>query len=408
MKQPLNRVYDTILGIVSSPRSEDYRALGLLLSLCDKRYDESVPYGAVSYNKQRKSFVLHIGPKVEELNDAQLRFLLLHEAMHLSNTHLFRVGHRDAFLSNIAQDCIINDSLLERYPNDLQFIEGGCRMPSDYEGEWLFEELYEFLREEQDSMQQEGGSGSGGNEEDSKGSAAQGGSSSSNGESETAKDMLKRLQGTEGSTDTHMPMDDATAAEAAAVAERMKSQVAQAAGTGSGVWDMLSITAIKPGRWANRVKALLKHVLGSRDSIDTWGRPNRRNMRELPGVQRISREMAVLLDVSLSMSEDEIKRLLGQVLINGVTTHMYYVDTEIVGYEKIKDIRKASIPRGCGTQLGLHLKQIAKNHDVVIVLTDGYLDSDDVLVFPGKTVGIVMYTGAKPGVKKAKMVVHVE
>jgi predicted metal-dependent peptidase len=118
--------------------------------------------------------------------------------------------------------------------------------------------------------------------------------------------------------------------------------------------------------------------------------------------------MAVLLDVSLSMSEDEIKRLLGQVLINGVTTHMYYVDTEIVGYEKIKDIRKASIPRGCGTQLGLHLKQIAKNHDVVIVLTDGYLDSDDVLVFPGKTVGIVMYTGAKPGVKKAKMVVHVE
>lgn len=386
MTKLVKKAEESISCLITSSKP-GLRALGMTLAFCKKVENPNVPYAAVSYDTKEHRFVLHVGPKSEELNDKQMMFLMAHEAMHLLHLHLKRTKHRDPHFSNIAQDCIINSTLIDTYGGYLEFIEGGCLIPWDYKGEWLFEELYDAL----DKSRKEGGQPSG-NEEG-------GGNEERGGECPVYRDKrsLEELaSGMGATTDTHMDISEEALEEAIAAANKLKERVEKNIGAGSNVFGELTISKLKPGRWAYKVKRLLSQSVSGNEREDSWGRLNRRGIDALPGYITHGREAAVLLDVSGSMGEDEFKRLLSQVLIRGVEYHFYFVDTKLLGEAKTKNIEELSIPMGGGTELNPVLQDVCKKHHTVIVMTDGYTDQ---LHFKGKGTYIVLYTEQKPPVK---------
>ena len=99
---------------------------------------------------------------LNRLSQKEVNFITLHEDFHLLWNHPKRTitGQYDHKLSNIAQDMIINHIIWEDIPNNYVEIpkdENGRNMalfvPAEYKGKLIFEELYEWLRDEQEKHQ---------------------------------------------------------------------------------------------------------------------------------------------------------------------------------------------------------------------------------------------------------------
>lgn len=96
---------------------------------------------------------------LEKLSQKEVNFITLHEDFHLLWNHPKRTitGQYDHKLSNIAQDMIINHIIWEDIPSSFVEIpkdDSGKNMalfiPKEYTGKLIFEEVYEWLRDEQD------------------------------------------------------------------------------------------------------------------------------------------------------------------------------------------------------------------------------------------------------------------
>jgi predicted metal-dependent peptidase len=98
------------------------------------------------------------------MSQKEVNFITLHEDFHLLFNHPKRTvtGQYDHKMSNIAQDMIINHVIWEDIPH--AFVEipknkDGKNMalfvPKEYEGRLIFEELYEWLKEEKEKWQKE-------------------------------------------------------------------------------------------------------------------------------------------------------------------------------------------------------------------------------------------------------------
>jgi predicted metal-dependent peptidase len=92
---------------------------------------------------------------IDGLTQKQVNFLVLHETFHLLFNHprRTRMGGYDHELSNISQDMIINQILVKDIkasfldiPKDKYGKNTALFIPKDYEGEWVFEILYDWLK----------------------------------------------------------------------------------------------------------------------------------------------------------------------------------------------------------------------------------------------------------------------
>ena len=99
---------------------------------------------------------------LDRMSQKEANYITLHEDFHLLWNHPRRTitGQYDHKLSNIAQDMIINHIIWEDIPNNYVEIpkdEHGRNMalfvPKEYTGKLIFEELYEWLRDEQEKHQ---------------------------------------------------------------------------------------------------------------------------------------------------------------------------------------------------------------------------------------------------------------
>ena len=116
-------------------------------------------------NVTSKGFNFYYNPQfLEKLSQKEVNFIVIHEDFHLLFNHPKRTlgGNYDPRLSNIAQDMIINHIIWEDISHDFVEIpkdENGKNMalfvPKEYEGNLVFEELYEWLREEMDKIKKE-------------------------------------------------------------------------------------------------------------------------------------------------------------------------------------------------------------------------------------------------------------
>lgn len=128
-------------------------------------FHEQDSIGTCAVNVTSKGMNFFYSPKfLENMSQKEVNFITLHEDFHLLFNHPKRTitGQYDHKLSNIAQDMIINHVIWEDIPH--AFIEipkdkTGKNMalfvPKEYEGKLIFEELYEWLKDEKEKWDKE-------------------------------------------------------------------------------------------------------------------------------------------------------------------------------------------------------------------------------------------------------------
>lgn len=126
---------------------------------------ENNSVGTCGVNVSSKGMNFFYSPKfLEDMSQKEVNFITIHEDFHLLFDHPKRTvsGQYDHKMSNIAQDMIINHIIWEDIPH--AFVEipknkDGKNMalfvPKEYTGKLIFEELYEWLKDEKEKWQKE-------------------------------------------------------------------------------------------------------------------------------------------------------------------------------------------------------------------------------------------------------------
>ena len=128
-------------------------------------FHEQDSIGTCAVNVTSKGMNFYYSPKfLENMSQKEVNFITLHEDFHLLFNHPRRTitGQYDHKMSNIAQDMIINHIIWEDISHN--FVEipksaDGKNMalfvPKDYAGKLIFEELYEWLKDEKEKYDKE-------------------------------------------------------------------------------------------------------------------------------------------------------------------------------------------------------------------------------------------------------------
>ena len=128
-------------------------------------FHENDSIGTCGVNVGTKGMNFFYSPSfLENMSQKEVNFITLHEDFHLLFNHPKRTitGQYDHKMSNIAQDMIINHVIWEDISHSFVEIpksKDGKNMalfvPKEYKGNLIFEELYEWLKDEKEKWQKE-------------------------------------------------------------------------------------------------------------------------------------------------------------------------------------------------------------------------------------------------------------
>lgn len=96
---------------------------------------------------------MYFSPKfLDELSDAELDFVMMHEILHVALQHCMRRGERNNHIFNVASDIVVNSNILLSEEMDIQAItlnkygESMHKAPNDQEGyNYTAEQVYDML-----------------------------------------------------------------------------------------------------------------------------------------------------------------------------------------------------------------------------------------------------------------------
>lgn len=337
---------------------------------------------------------------VEKLNDKQLAFLVIHEAMHKAYRHLTvwaNLAKTDRKLANIAMDYVINLQIKDADP-----YEEEVAMPRDpqtgkllglidnkYRGMDTMQ-VYLKLKEESQSG---GGNGQG---QDDGSSSSRGtpqgnpGGSSTNSNGDPNADSNFDEHDWDGAQDMTQEEEeelgreiDAALREGSMLAGRMKGNVSREI-------DQLLHPKVD---WREALRDFIKLATKGGDQ-STWRRPNRRYLGVdivMPSAENRKAELFVLgIDTSGSIGHRELAQFLGEVKsiceeISPETIELLYWDAHVAARETYRGSEVAELVEttkpagGGGTQPGCvpaYLIEERINPQCIIMLTDGYFGSD--------------------------------
>lgn len=393
----------------------------------------------------------------DELPQKQVNFIVVHEIFHLLFDHPRRTRrggyHHD--LSNVAQDMCINQAiysdLIDTTHHSKDFLElpteititGDSHiwvlmMPKEYKGDHVFEDLYEWLKQEKrkyDQWKKEKGegqghgndcNGGGGSSDDKKDQQNQngGGKGKESGEkgdedgtgSGKGKDKDEKKDGKGGSRggkkDDGCPVSDylrdifdgmeknkgefLDSHVASDVSDEFRKETidkVQKYLRSRGLEKANIKTTL--GKLQKSRKDYLREIKTAISSIRGYHKEKsitKRNRRSIEGIKGRTKEgfaLVVLLDVSGSMG-GYFQRALSYIFQNKIQIFLIQCDTEVKkqgkrGYLVIKnksDFKKVQIQGLGGTTLQPGLDFIADDKMLsklnVLILTDGYTDNLDV------------------------------
>lgn len=323
---------------------------------------------------------------IESLDDKQLAFLVLHEAMHKAYRHLTtweRLYKKDAMLANAACDYVINLQI-----SDYDSSETYVRMPTDKEGKvmGLIDEKYRGMDAGQVfamlEKQQNGSSGSG--------------SSQSGNSSDKDASSVNVPKG----FDEHMweeaiQMDGKEAEQIAKDIDNALRQGVLLAGKMSGEVPRDIQELITPKiDWRQVLRDFIKQIARGRDD-SSWRRYNRRmlgsNIYMPQSVSTCMGCVVIGVDTSGSVGGDMLTEFLTEVkaVCNEVTpsrVELLYWDTAVVRNEvyeagTIDGIVESTKPMGGGGTDPNCVPKFITDCDIhpecVIMLTDGYFYKDE-------------------------------
>ena len=364
-------------AIVDIMANSKYVALAGVLMIGKREVSETIPTACTNGKNEwyGRAFV-------DSLNDAELRFLVLHENYHKLYRHLDTwrwMYDIDASCANKACDFVINLKLVDDNTDNFATMTGellkGC-LDRRFTG-MDAAQVFHILRKEQ----KDGGGGGKGKPGQGKGQPGQPG------------------QGGEGFDEHDWDgAEDMTAEEKRELAREVDEAIRQGAliagklGTGG---DREFGELLQPQvDWREVLRDFITSTCTGHD-YSTWKRPNRRYVAGgyyMPsGVSEHVGALVIAPDTSGStFAPGVLPAFLSEAqaictVVKPEKAHIIYWDTQICGHEvyeqsEMENMIHSTKPKGGGgttvSVVGEYMRAEAIKPQAVIVLTDGYLGSD--------------------------------
>ncbi len=378
---------------------------------------------------------------LNRLTQKEVNFITLHEDFHLLWNHPKRTitGQYDHKLANIAQDMIINHIIWEdiphRYveiPKDADGKNMALFVPKEYTGKLIFEEIYEWLRDEKEKRdkqkkqnqcqscngsgekQNQNGQGNqdGGNGEqcdDCDGTGQKGGNGNSDKYGPFGKDprnqngtldtwsldqILDNLDKNQGQyLDQHLGDEVPEEMRESLVKDAMDRLAARGL-SGGNIEQTLSKLRKQRKDYLKYIKRTLSNVMFGTTKTRTITRPNRRGITGVKGNKKIKNKINCILDTSGSMG-GTFERVLSYIYRNDIEVNLIEADTEVKWVENIKSKKKLEsikIAGLGGTMLMPAVKYVEENFNQynTLIITDGYCDSLDISRLQGNVLMITI------------------
>lgn len=299
------------------------------------------------------------------LNDAELRFIILHENFHVGLMHIPR--HKDMIrdnirLANVAMDIVVNNMIAALKDKTLAKILDSAIVEPEYEG-WSVREIYNQLLKENppDSVPPARGV------------------------------MVNGTMRDDSGGDTHEAGNEGADVEDA-VNRAIREGGMLAARFGGDMPRQFTDVLIKPANWEQEIREIVNtSTTGKEDH--TWRRFNRAMLANdilAPSYDKETvSELLFTCDTSGSMTQSDLS-IVAKELASACEAcrpdkvRVLWWDTQVHGdqvftdnYDNIANLLKPV--GGGGTRVSCVSEYIAKHNirpDCVIVLTDGYLESN--------------------------------
>lgn len=313
---------------------------------------------------------------VNSLPDIVLGAILLHESFHVLYHHHKRTSGLNPAKANIVQDMIINSSmdkyvLHEHVRKEVASFEDQkiYYIPQEYEGKWIFENLYLWLQEKSNERNEERKK-SGNPEKDHPGLSK-----------ETNK-VLDHFEQAKSPYLVDVHSEDDSDLPESLKQEMIESIISKIKHRGFSSGEIEKVLEILRPKKHNWFKSFKKSFESSQGSIrnSTWSKPNRKNL-PLKGFKKEGTMCNIILDTSGSM-ENEISKVLPYMLKQEIEYNLIQVDTDVKKIDKRlndKKFKKVSLKGFGGTTLqpGVDLVVEKFNNYPTVLLTDGYCDKLD-------------------------------
>lgn len=331
---------------------------------------------------------------VEKLNDKQLAFLVVHEAMHKAYRHLTVWKHlKDKRVANYAMDYVINLQIKDTDPYEKE-----VAMPRDATTGKMIglldekyrnmdtKQVYDLLMEENEGG---GGQGEGEGEGEGRGGGGNGHSEGGQGQNDDASESLDdhdwdgAQELTQEEKEELSREIDSALREGAMLAGKMKGRVPR------GIDEILHPKV----DWKEALREFIKSATRGGDQ-STWRRPNRRYLASgivMPSAETYRAEcFAIGIDTSGSIGGPELGRFLGELKsicdeVAPEKVELLYWDSHVAGRETYsraeqENLTNVTKPRGGGGTTPACVPKFMKKEGIepqcVVMLTDGYFYGD--------------------------------
>lgn len=400
---------------------------------------------------------------LDKLSQKEVNFIILHENFHLLFDHPKRTisGEYNHSLANVAQDMIINHIIFEDISHDFIEIpkgENGKNMalmiPKEYEGELIFEKLYEWLKkdkEEYDKKNQKDKKDKKQNKKDNSGGVSGSKSSNSenvgenagentgkgdkddgdggNNESRGDGDYGPYGKNPKGSSpidtwskekiyddlnndasgeylDEHLEdsiSEDLRETVIDNTIDRIKSSLKSRGESLGNTEETLSKLKKKRKNYLKYIKRAVSNTMVGDNKEKTISRPHRRQIKGMKGKRKVKNKINCVLDTSGSMG-GLFEKVLSYIYRNDIETNLIEADTEVRWVENVKNKKKLEslkIKGLGGTILQPAIDYVEKNLNEYnnLIITDGYTDSLDFSKIKGKV--LILSIGSKVQILKS-------
>lgn len=276
----------------------------------------------------------------EALSFKEQVFLMVHEVLHIVYRHHARGKNHNPQVSNVAADMLINH-WIATYATAIgcTIIKGALELPSEYDGDLVYEALYAWLLKNPDKMQPTMDSG-----------------------------LIDEVGGEEAESIVREAMGDITARGLSGLGKRLYDRITTRPATSarSVLRTIRSFVAIK----AAKKQSTWAREYAHDDDADPW----------YQGAKKVSRRASLIIDTSGSMV-DYIPFMLANVADKEYAYRYIQIDTTPVDFGLVKGSKLLTYPvtGGGGTELQPAIDILKKSERgyPVIILTDGFTDELD-------------------------------
>ena len=351
---PEQRLSKAVVDIMGNPK---YVALAGVLMIGDRTVQDDIPTACTNGRDEMYGRAF-----VDTLNDAELRFLVLHECYHKLYRHLTTWRHlheENAQLANIACDYVINIKIADDNADGWAVMpQGGCLDPKYRD--WDSAAVFADLRDNNPPDDGSGGDGQPQGFDDHDWEGAQG--LTPDEKRELARDIDEAIR------------------QGALIAGKL----------GSGGDRSLDELLEPQIDWREVLREFIQTTCAGND-YSTWQRPNRRYVSSgyyMPsGISEQVGELVIAVDTSGSIGQLELSAFMAEIKSICDTVHpecirLLYWDTKVCQDEKydvhqLDDLVKTTKPKGGGGTsvecVPAYLTEHGVKPQAAIVLTDGYL-----------------------------------